>query len=208
MGKRTLVMAALLLMAAAPAVQPRGRATREERQEKIRAMRDDTLRELYEKRPAAKELIEQSEGYAVFDNFGLKVLVAGATRGKGILMDRKTGVETFMKMAQVGAGLGAGIKDCRVIFVFTSHKALEHFATKGWEFGGEFHLSAAARQEGASRTGAVVVAPGVLVYQFTEAGLAAEITLGGSRYFKDKELNAGPEAEPPAAAPREPAPAG
>ena len=31
--------------------------------------------------------------------------------------------------------------------------------------------------------------PGVLVYQFTKNGLAAEITLTGNRFWADKKLN-------------------
>jgi hypothetical protein len=33
------------------------------------------------------------------------------------------------------------------------------------------------------------VGEGVLMYQLTDAGLAAEMTLSGSKYYKDDELN-------------------
>ncbi|HZW26087.1 MAG TPA: hypothetical protein VFF26_11435 [Gallionella sp.] len=38
--------------------------------------------------------------------------------------------------------------------------------------------------------GAITVAPGVELYQLTETGLALQATIQGTRYFKDKELNA------------------
>ena len=37
--------------------------------------------------------------------------------------------------------------------------------------------------------GAVSVAPGVWLYQITEAGLAAEIGLKGTKYYPNKKLN-------------------
>jgi hypothetical protein len=38
-------------------------------------------------------------------------------------------------------------------------------------------------------SGAVSVAPGVCLYQLTETGLSAELTVSGAKYFKDDELN-------------------
>jgi hypothetical protein len=38
-------------------------------------------------------------------------------------------------------------------------------------------------------SGAVSVAPGVYLYQLTSTGLAAELTVTGTKYFKDNELN-------------------
>jgi hypothetical protein len=38
-------------------------------------------------------------------------------------------------------------------------------------------------------SGAVSVAPGVYIYRLTETGLAAELTVSGTKYFKDSELN-------------------
>jgi hypothetical protein len=45
------------------------------------------------------------------------------------------------------------------------------------------------RGEGKAYSGAVSVSPGVWLYQLTSGGLAAEITVKGSKYYKDKSLN-------------------
>jgi lipid-binding SYLF domain-containing protein len=74
--------------------------------------------------------------------------------------------ETFMKMASAGAGLGIGVKDYRVIFA-----------------------AAKAGEKGAAYSGAVEVAPGVWVYEITQNGLALELTLQGTKYYKDDDLN-------------------
>jgi hypothetical protein len=38
-------------------------------------------------------------------------------------------------------------------------------------------------------TGAVSIAPGVYLYQLTETGLAAKLTVSGTKFFKDPDLN-------------------
>jgi lipid-binding SYLF domain-containing protein len=162
----------------------------DERRSAIHEMRDQALEELYKLEPEAERLIAGSAGYAVFENKSLKIAVAGSARGKGIVVRHTTGEEIFMKMAQVNVGLGLGLKNFRVIFVFQNQQVLDQFITKGWDFGGQANASAADKDEGGSVAGAVSVAPGLLAYQFTEKGLSLEVTLGGTKYWKDKELNA------------------
>jgi hypothetical protein len=63
----------------------------EVKQEKadIRKMVNETLNRLYKLQPEAKSAISKSAGYAVFNNFGTKILVVGGGTGKGILFDKK-----------------------------------------------------------------------------------------------------------------------
>ena len=42
-----------------------------------------------------------------------------------------------MKMLQVQGGLGFGVNQNRLIFVFTNEQALRNFINQGWEFGGQ-----------------------------------------------------------------------
>jgi hypothetical protein len=39
--------------------------------------------------------------------------------------DNKTGRDTYMKMGEVGVGLGVGIKDFRAVFVFHSPEVMQ-----------------------------------------------------------------------------------
>ena len=38
-----------------------------------------------------------------------------------------------MKMISAGGGLGVGVKDYRVVFVFQDEKALDQFLNSGWQ---------------------------------------------------------------------------
>lgn len=155
----------------------------------VREMKEDALASLYEIAPSARRAIEHSAGYAVFSTFGIKLFFAGGTTGKGMVVNRETGRQTFMKMVQVQGGLGFGVNKNRLVFVFTQEQALRNFIDQGWEFGGQANLSAMADGQGGMFTGAASVAPGVFLYQLTETGLSATLTVSGTKFFKDADLN-------------------
>ncbi len=157
--------------------------------QQVREMRDDALAQLYEIAPAARRTIEHAAGYAVFSTFGVKLFFAGGTSGKGMVVNQRTQRQTFMKMVQVQGGLGFGVNQNRLIFVFTNEGALRNFINQGWEFGGQANLSAMAGGQGTTLSGAAAVSPGVYLYQLTQTGLAATLTVSGTKFFKDVDLN-------------------
>jgi lipid-binding SYLF domain-containing protein len=152
-------------------------------------MEKDTLAKLYSVQPSAKRAVEGAAGYAVFSNFGMKILFAGGGSGKGVALDRKTGQRTYMKMGEIQAGVGMGVKKFRIVFVFESPDKLNAFVHQGWEFGGQTTAAATTGDQGAALQGAMSVSPGVWMYQLTDQGLAAEATVKGTKYWKDTDLN-------------------
>ncbi len=155
----------------------------------VREMAQDALASLYEIAPGTRRVVERSAGYAVFSTFGVKLFFAGGTTGKGMVVNLRTNRQTFMKMLQVQGGLGFGLNQNRLIFVFTNETALRNFINQGWEFGGQANLSAMAGGQGAQFSGAAAVSPGVYLYQLTQTGLSATLTVGGTKFFKDADLN-------------------
>jgi lipid-binding SYLF domain-containing protein len=67
--------------------------------------------------------------------------------------------------------------------------AFDNFVNSGWEFGGQATLTAQAAGQGGGYAGAIPVSPGVWIYQLTGDGLAASITVKGSKYYKADDLN-------------------
>ena len=92
-------------------------------------------------------------------------------------------------MAEVQAGVGIGIKSFQNIFIFQTQAALNDFVNSGWTFGGQVTAAAKYEKNGSAYQDATVVAPGVLMYQLTDTGLAAEITGKGTKYYEDSDLN-------------------
>jgi len=164
-------------------------ASREQKQQDIRTMAQDTLSRLYSHQPKAKIAVKNAAGYAVFSNFGMKIFLAGGGKGSGIAITNKTKDEIFMKMVEIQAGLGIGIKKFRVVWVFENAKDLNQFMNSGWELGGQATAAAKLSDEGGSFAGAMSISPGVWLYQLTDDGLALELTAKGTKYYKDKDLN-------------------
>jgi lipid-binding SYLF domain-containing protein len=161
----------------------------EKKKQESRKMAADTLSDLYKLQPAAQGAIQKSAGYAVFDNTGVNVLLLSTARGAGIAINNNTKQETFMRMVSAGGGLGIGVKDYRVVFAFVDNKAFAHFLDSGWSGSAQADAAAKAGEKGGAFSGAEEVAPGVWVYQITKNGLALQLTLQGTKYYKDDELN-------------------
>jgi len=195
MKKSQLVISTIaigMLVAFATTTDRAFAASKEEiKQEKadIRKMAKETLARLYKLQPSAKKAVSKSAGYAVFSNFGMKIFVAGGGSGKGIVIDNKTKKETFMKMVELQAGIGMGIKKFRLVWVFENHKDVTEFINSGWELGGQTSAAAKLGDEGGAFAGAMSVSPGIWLYQLTDDGLALELTGKGTKYYKDDELN-------------------
>jgi lipid-binding SYLF domain-containing protein len=178
----------VLLLIAASAIAASDK-DKQKKQADVRKVSDETLSRLYKAQPQAKAALSKAAGYAVFSNFGMKILVAGGGSGSGVAVNNATKKETFMKMVEVQAGLGMGIKKFRLVWVFERQKDLDNFINSGWELGGQTTAAAQAGGQGGSFAGAMSVAPGIWLYQLTDDGLALELTAKGTKYYKDSDLN-------------------
>jgi lipid-binding SYLF domain-containing protein len=164
--------------------------TPEEWRTYLRFRRDEALEDLYKIKPEAKQVIQRAQGYAVFTNFSMKIMMVGTGNGRGLVHDNKSGKETFMRMFSAGAGFGMGIDDFRAVFVFDDRQVMENFMNSGWSFGGEADAAAKVDQTAGDATaGAIAVAPGVHVYQLTKNGLSLTAMVSGTKYWIDKDVN-------------------
>ena len=107
-------------------------------------MMTDARYRLYEKSPKIPTRAGRfsAAGYAVFSNFGFKVLFMGSATGEGLAVSHATGQETFMRMVELQPGYGFGVQQFRLVFVFETPQSFNQFVQSGWEFGGNVMASA------------------------------------------------------------------
>jgi lipid-binding SYLF domain-containing protein len=179
----TLFLGTLLL--ASPALADKN----QEKREKIQQMRTDVLARLYEEESGTRKQVAGAEGYAVFSNVGINVFFVSAGGGNGVVHDNKSGKDTYMNMGTAGIGIGLGLKDFRAVFVFHTRKALDDFIEHGWDFSGQADAAAKSTDKGGEGSVAATAINGVSIYQMTEAGLALQATLQGTKYWKSNKLN-------------------
>lgn len=131
---------------------PKGDSPEEKRQV-VRQQRDGMLAELYKTKPELKDRLAKAAGYATFKQTDMNLFLLASGRGYGVLKDNKTGKDTFMCVASLGGGVGLGIKDLRVVFVFNDAKVMQQFVEQGWQFGGKGDASAKYKDTGVSAEG-------------------------------------------------------
>lgn len=162
--------------------------TSKDRRDHIQRMRQEVLSDLYQAHPAAQNEIASAPGYAVFSNRNVNIIFASGALGYGVAVDNATGASTYMRMAEGGIGLGLGVTDFRAVYVFTKRHIMDRFVDQGWQFGADADAAAKASEKGGA-VGGELLLDGIKVYQMTEAGLALQVTVKGTKYWKDSELN-------------------
>jgi lipid-binding SYLF domain-containing protein len=165
-----------------------GATTPAQKRQAVLNMKQEVLADLYQARPEARTKVKNAPGYAVFSNANINVLLASFSGGQGVVKDNASGKHTFMKMGEVGIGVGMGVKDFRAVFVFHDRSTMQNFVDHGWEVGGHADAAAKAGETGGALAGELLL-DGVTVYQLTENGLALQATVKGTKYWKDTELN-------------------
>lgn len=183
-----LVLSGTLMLSISACLAPRG-DTPEQKRAVIDRMQTETLNQLYRQRPTAEGVISNASGYAVFSNVNALVLYLGGGGGYGVAVNPSSGERTYMKMAQLDIGLGFGVQDIRVVFVFHSPQAYNNFIHRGWEFGGQIDAAAKARDKGMAATGEISIDSETSIYTMSESGLMAKINLAGTKYWQDASLN-------------------
>jgi lipid-binding SYLF domain-containing protein len=178
----------VLIAIAISACSTTGGKTPGEKRAAIQQMKNEALADLYVAKPSVRAQIGSAAGYGVFSNANVFLIFASFGGGYGVVENSATGAVTYMKMGEAGVGLGAGAKDYRVVMVFHTAEALEYFIEHGWSFGGQADAAAKAGDKGGA-VGGEVLTNNVSVYQITEAGLALQATVKGTKFWKDNSLN-------------------
>jgi lipid-binding SYLF domain-containing protein len=164
-------------------------ATVQEKRDSIREMRTETLQKMYDVHPTAKGAVHQAYGYAVFNNSDIQLGLLGGGGGNGLAVINSTGGEIFMKTVEGSVGMGLGVKNYMLVFVFETQKAFTDFTSDGWQWGGQATAAATDNVSGDSVEGAVSGGPGIWVYQSTDKGLELTATLRGIHYYRNSDLN-------------------
>ncbi|NLH71683.1 MAG: hypothetical protein GX456_01360 [Verrucomicrobia bacterium] len=165
----TLTLAVTLAIGAQAALfGPKGDSAAEKKAN-IRQQRDEMLAQLYAAKPAMKEVIQKAAGYATFKQVNVNLLLLATANGYGLLVDNVARKEVFMRMGSLGGGVGAGVKDVRVVFIFHDPKLMKQFVQEGWQFGGQADAAA----------------------KYQDSGVSAEQNVKGSVSFQDGTVGGG-----------------
>ena len=162
---------------------------------KIEELSAKALENLYEKVPSAQNVIENCYAYATLSNTGMKLGIFGDAHGRGLAVNNETGERLYMRMKEVGLGLGLGVKEYDLIFVIGTEPAWNSFISGDIKFATSAEAAASDGVTGDSIEGASIAAKGIWVYQMTKKGLTLDASIKGTKIYPDKKLNTYEEQE-------------
>jgi lipid-binding SYLF domain-containing protein len=158
------------------------------KQAEVKTKAMEALEDFYKADAKIKGEVAKAPGYAVFTTFGLSFGLGGAG-GKGLAHDNHSKKNTYMEIAQASAGLQIGASDTRYLFVFKDAKSLADFINKGWDASAGAAAGAGTGKDAANAKAGAASFSGGTAYVLTKTGLQAGLSLGGSKAWKDKDLN-------------------
>lgn len=159
-----------------------------EKRAAVQDMKNEVLQELYSKKPDVQQQLNGAPGYAVFSSANVNLILASFGGGYGVMHDNRSGQDTYLKMGEFGVGLGAGLKDFRVVMIFHTQDAIDRFMEYGVGVGAQADAAAVASDQGGAVAGELQL-DNITVYQLTQTGLALQATIKGTKYWRDTELN-------------------
>jgi lipid-binding SYLF domain-containing protein len=138
------------------------------------AMADRSLGALLQGNPQVSEVLERALGYAVIDMTVTKIPVFGAGAGKGVVVDRRTGARSYLKVSRFDVGGGLGVQKFQVVIIFEDGALLDRVARGAWHYeaGAELAAGASSTEGSVQRAGA-----GYEAYRLAEGGAAATVTV-------------------------------
>lgn len=196
MSKYKLLLASLLLpLALLPGCAGTGGSQGasggdvEKKRDALRKLRDDALADFYATKPEIKAEVEKAVGYAVFDASQVNILLFVGGLGGGLLVDNRSGKETFMKMTRVGTGPGVGYKSFRQLMVFKDKGLFETFQTVGADVGASADATMKIGGKGVAIDPNTSFNPLLSIHQITDRGAVLQANWGGVAYLPDPALN-------------------
>ena len=158
------------------------------KQAEVKAKAMQALQDFYKADAKIKDAVAKAPGFAVFTTYGLSFGLGGSG-GKGIAHNAKSKKDTYMEIAQASAGLQIGASETRYLFVFKDDKSLADFIDNGWDASVGAAAGAGTGKDAANVKAGAVAFSGGTAYVLTKTGLQAGVSLGGSKVWKDKDLN-------------------
>ncbi|GEM_PF-3347587 len=166
----------------------------QERHDKLRSIDlfvKQTVETIIRENPEMNSEFEAASGYAILSLSTAKIPYVGYGDGKGILVDKLTDQRIYLRTKIKALGSGLGAERFRITLLFDDEKAIRAFKTGKIKFGARADVAAKSSDEtkGVLVEGKRSTQEGYTVYVFTDAGVAATMTLWMLSISPDKALN-------------------
>jgi len=159
----------LLASCASPAPEKQG-PTRD----KLDEIGDKTIAAFIAAKPQLQELLNKSVGYTVVNMSITKIPVVGTGVGYGVVIDRRTGTRSYIRVTQFEIGGGIGTEKYKVLIIFDDAKLLDKAIVGAWHYDAGAQATAGV---GSADTSASRSAKGYQAFKLTESGTCVRVTV-------------------------------
>ncbi|GAB5436853.1 lipid-binding SYLF domain-containing protein [Falsiruegeria mediterranea] len=154
---------------------------------RLDAMSEQILAQLLAENADARQLFDQSAGYAAFDSRKVTVFPVSAGYGRGVAVSGSNGARTYMNMGTggVGAAFGIGGFVSKFVIMFETQADFDGFVTNGYDATAE--AGTMQGQENSNET--VRFIEGRSFFVLGKTGWRVNANASGTKYWPSPELN-------------------
>lgn len=159
---------------------------RDAKRKALDSMKEETIARLIEQDPKIQQELEEAAGYFVADMKLTKVPIVGAGGGEGVLVDKNSGLHTYLTVKRFDLGGGWGARAFKVLLIATPQEVVDSIKSGTWEFqaGAEAAAGSASAEGSTSDIGAPFT-----THILSEGGAAATVTARVLRISVTRGLN-------------------
>jgi len=147
--------------------------------EELDAMGDATIARLLELQPDVREAIDASKGYLVLDMTMTKIPGVGGGGGLGVVVDKRDGSHSYIKVSQFEVGGGVGVRKFKVVVLFEDAALIDRVTAGSWYYNAG--AEAGAGEQSAGTSAGERVGKGYRAYRLSEGSLVVAVTVRAAR---------------------------
>jgi len=150
-------------------------------------VRDQALKQLYERDPTAKDKLAAAPGYAFLSGFAIHPGFLTFANAYGVIQDNVSGKLVYVRMTRFGIGPGLAVKGYYVVATMSA----EDLAAAA---GGEWHMGSFAEAsfkfgDTGGSANAESFTTTIEDWVWTHTGVAIELAAGFGKVYPENDLN-------------------
>jgi hypothetical protein len=147
--------------------------------EQLDEMGAAAITRLVEIQPDTRAAIDDSKGYMVIDMTMTKIPMVGSGGGLGVVVDKRDGTHSYIKVSQFEVGGGVGVRKFKVVVLFEDASLIDKVTAGNWHYDAGAEAGAGEQTAGTSAGGRA--GKGYRAYRLSEGSLVVAVTVRAAR---------------------------
>ncbi|HEX5010052.1 MAG TPA: hypothetical protein VFY71_06600 [Planctomycetota bacterium] len=151
-------------------------------------VRDEALKQLYERSPEAKDRIATAPGYVFLSGFAIHPGFLTFANAYGVVQDNASGKLVYVRMTRFGIGPGIAVKGYYMVATLSTPEVVAAVEQGKWQSGAFAEASFRFGDTGGSAAGETFSSANES-WLWTHTGVALEVAAGFGKVYPEDDLN-------------------